>query len=339
MTLAASDAQLASRKVGHKPPTMTMCAARLAIPFCCALAMLGASIASAQEKYPSRVIRFVTAAPGSNHDWGARLTAAELAPRIGQRVVVENRGSIAVEYVAKEAQPDGYTVLFYGAYVWLQPLLNKVSWDPLTDLAPVTLAISAPNVLVVHPSLPVRSTRDLIALARARPGQLNYGAGGGGSTPHVAAELFKHLAKVDIVRVNYKGSGPSMVGLLTGEVQLMFAALGPAMPHVKQGKMKALAVTTATRSKLIPELPTVAEVLPGYQSEAAIGFFLPRKTPQTVVTFLNREIVQALKGVDAERLFNAGVEVVASSPEEFTTFMKADIARMTEVVKSARFSN
>jgi tripartite-type tricarboxylate transporter receptor subunit TctC len=312
---------------------------RVAISLFCVVAVFGVSVASAQEKYPSRVIRFVTAAPGSNHDWGARLTAAELSPRIGQRVVVENRGSIAVEHVAKEAQPDGYTVLFYGAYVWLQPLLNKVSWDPLTDLAPVTLAISAPNVLVVHPSLPVKSTKELIALARARPGELNYGAGGGGSTPHIAAELFKHLAKVNIVRVNYKGSGPSMVGLLTGEVQLMFAALGPAMPHVKQGKMKALAVTTAKRTKLTPELPTVAEVLPGYQSEAAIGFFLPRKTPPAVVTFLNREIVQALKNVDAERLFNAGVEIVANSPEEFTGFMKADIARMTEVVKSARFSN
>jgi tripartite-type tricarboxylate transporter receptor subunit TctC len=301
--------------------------------------MSAASLSSAQEKYPSRVIRIVTAAPGSNHDWGARLAAAELAPRIGQRVVVENRGSIAVEHVAKEAQSDGYTVLFYGAYVWLQPLLNKVSWDPLADFAPVTLAISAPNVLVVHPSLPVKSTKELIALARARPGELNYGAGGGGSTPHIAAELFKHLAKVDIVRVNYKGSGPSMVGLLTGEVQLMFAALGPAMPHVKQGKMKALAVTTARRTKLTPELPTIAEVLPGYQSEAAIGFFLPRKVPAAVVTFLNREIVQALKGVDGERLFNAGVEVVASSPEEFTAFMRADVARMSEVVKGARFSN
>ena len=309
----------------------------------CALWFAGApatpGVASAQEKYPSRVIRIVTAPPGSNHDWGARLTANELAPRIGQRVIVENRGSIAVEYVAKEAPPDGYTVLFYGAVVWLQPLLTKVNWDPLADFAPVTLGISAPNVLVVHPSLPVKSTRELIALARARPGQLNYGAGGGGSTPHIAAELFKHLAKVDIVRVNYKGSGPSMVGLLTGEVQVMFAALGPAMPHMKSGRMKALAVTTPARTKLTPELPTIAEAVPGYESEAAIGFFVPRKTPGPVVAFLNREIVQALKGVEPERLFNAGVEVVANSPEAFTQFMKADIARMSAVIKGGRFSN
>jgi len=306
---------------------------------CGTLALAAAGLAHAQDKYPSRVIRIVTAAPGSNHDWGARLTANELTPRLSQRVIVENRGSIAIEYVAKEAPADGYTVLFYGAVVWLQPLLTRVNWDPLVDLTPVTLGISAPNVLVVHPSLPVKSTRELIALARSRPAQLNYGAGGGGSTPHIAAELFKHLAKVDIVRVNYKGSGPSMIGLVTGEVQLMFAALGPAMPHVKQGRMRALAVTTAKRTRLTPDLPTIGEVVPGYESAAAIGFFVPRKTPPTVVAFLNREIVQALRGVEQEKLFNAGVELVASSPEEFTQFMKADIARMSAVIKGGRFSN
>jgi tripartite-type tricarboxylate transporter receptor subunit TctC len=307
---------------------------------CAALiGFFGTLEAHAQDKYPSRVIRIVTAAPGSNHDWGARLTANELSSRLTQRVIVENRGSISVEYVAKDAPPDGYTVLFYGAYVWLQPLLNKVSWDPLTDLAPVTLAISSPAILVVHPSLPVKSTKELIALARSRPGQLNYAAGGGGSTPHIAAELFKHLAKVDLVRVNYKGSGPSMIGLVTGEVQLMFAALGPAMPHINSGRMKALAVTTPKRTKLTPNLPAVSEVVPGYESEAAIGFFVPRKTPPAVVAFLNREIVQALKGVDPQKLFNAGVEVVANSPEEFTTFIKADVARMSEVIKGGRFSN
>jgi tripartite-type tricarboxylate transporter receptor subunit TctC len=300
--------------------------------------MLGAGAALAQDKYPSRVIRIVTSQPGSNHDWGARLVANELGPRLSQRVIVENRSSVAIDYVAKEAAPDGHTVLFYGAVVWIQPLLGKVSWDPLVDLAPITLAISAPNVLVVHPSLPVKSVKELIALARASPGQLNYGAGGGGSTPHIAAELFKHMAKVDIVRVYYKGSGPSQVGLLTGEVQLMFAGLGPIMPFVKQGKVRPLAVTTARRTKLTPHLPTVAEVLPGYESEAAIGLFVPRKTPPAVIAFLNREVVQGLKGVDQERLFNAGVEVVANSPEEFTSFIKSEMARMSEVIKSARFT-
>jgi len=303
-----------------------------------ATTVLAAVPAPAQDKYPNRVIRIVTAAPGSNHDWGARLAAHELSPRIDQRVIVENRGSIAIEYVAKEAPPDGYTVLFYGAVVWLQPFLTKVGWDPIADFAPVTLAITSPNVLVVHPTLPVKSVKELVALARSRPGELNYGAGGGGSTPHIAAELFKHLAKVDIMRVNYKGSGPAQIGLLVGEVQVMFAALGPIQSFVKQGKAKALAVTSAKRTKLMPGLPTIAETVPGYESEAAIGFFVPRKTPSAVVAFLNREIVQALKGTDPQKVAHAGVEIVANTPEEFSSFIKADMSRMSSVIRSGSFS-
>jgi len=304
------------------------------------IAMLGAPHAAlAQDKYPAKVIRILTATPGSNHDWGARVVAQELTPRIGQRVIVENRGSISVEIVAKDTPPDGYTLLFYGAYAWLQPLLAKVSWDPLEDLAPVTLAISSPNVLVVHPSLPVKSVRELIALAKARPGALNYSAGGGGSTPHIAAELFNYMAQTKIVRINYKGSGPSMLGLFTGEVQLMFAALGPIMPHVKSAKVRALAVTTPKRSPLAPDLPPVADVLPGYASEAAIGFFAPKKTPAAIVKILNNGIQQALKGADPQMVFNSGVEIVGSSPEEFVQFIKTDMAKMGEVIKSGSFSN
>jgi tripartite-type tricarboxylate transporter receptor subunit TctC len=285
------------------------------------------------------VIRVLTATPGSNHDWGARVLAQELTPRVGQRVIVENRGSIATEVVAKDSPPDGYTLLFYGAFTWLQPLLTRVSWDPLEDLAPITLAISSPNVLAVHPSLPVKSTRELIALAKSRPGALNYSAGGGGSTPHIAAELFNYLARTKIVRVHYKGSGPSMMGLFTGEVQLMFAALGPIMPHVKSGKVRALAVTTAKRSPLAPDLPPVADTLPGYASEAAIGLFAPRKTPVALIRFLNSHAQQALRALDAQVVASAGVEVVAGSPEDFARFIKADMARMGEVIKSGSFNN
>lgn len=301
--------------------------------------LLGADVAIGQDKYPGKLIRIVTATPGSNHDWGARLTAQELTPRLGQRVIVENRGTIAIEYVAKEAQPDGYTLLFYGATVWLQPYLTKASWDPVGDFAPITLAMSSPNVLVVHPSLPARSVRELIALARARPGELNYSAGGGGSTPHIAAELFNYMANVRIVRVHYKGSGPSMIGLLVGEVQLMFAALGPISPHVKQGKVRALAISTPKRTPLMPELPAVSETLPGYTAEATIGFFAPRKTSPAIVTFLNREIVHALKSADPKVLFNAGIEIVGGSPEEFAGFIKAEMDRMGKVIKSASFNN
>ncbi len=293
----------------------------------------------AQDKFPAKVIRIVTATPGSNHDWGARITAQELTPRVGHRVIVENRGSIAVELVARDTPPDGYTLLFYGAYAWLQPLLTKVNWDPVEDLAPITLAISSPNVLVVHPSLPVKSVRELIALAKARPGALNYSAGGGGSTPHIAAELFNYMANVRIVRINYKGSGPSMMGLFVGEVQLMFAALGPVMPHVKSGKVRALAVTTARRSPLAPDLPAVGDALSGYASEAAIGFFAPKKTPASIIKFLNHEIQQALKAADPQLVANSGVEIVANSPEEFAGFIKSDMAKMGKVIKSGSFSN
>ncbi len=299
----------------------------------------GAGPAIGQDKYPARIIRIVTATPGSNHDWGARLTAQELTPRLGQRVIVENRGTYAIEVVAREAPPDGYTLLFYGSTVWLQPYLTKANWDPVGDLAPITLAMSSPNVLVVHPSLPVKSVKELITLARARPGALNYSAGGGGSTPHIAAELFNYMANVRIVRINYKGSGPSMIGLLVGEVQLMFAALGPIVPHVKQGKVRALAVTTPQRSRLIPDLPPVGDTLPGYASEAVIGFFAPRKTSAAIVRFLNQEIAQSLKAADQQVLFNAGVEIVGNSPEEFAAFIKSEMTRMGQVIKSAHFNN
>ncbi len=301
--------------------------------------LLATGAACAQDKYPSKVIRVLTATPGSNHDWGARVVAQELTPRIGQRVIVENRGSMSTEIIAKDTPPDGYTLLFYGAFTWLQPLLAKVNWDPLEDLAPIALAISSPNVLTIHPSLPVKSTQQLIALAKAQPGALNYSAGGGGSTPHMAAELFNHMAKTKIVRINYKGSGPSMMGLFVGEVQLMFAALGPMMPHVKSGKVKALAITTPKRSPLAPNLPPVAEALPGYGSEAAIGFFAPRKTPAPIIKLLNSTIAQALNGLDAQLVFNAGVEIVGGSPEDFARFIKADMAKMGEVIKSGSFNN
>jgi tripartite-type tricarboxylate transporter receptor subunit TctC len=265
--------------------------------------------------------------------------AQELTPRIGQRVIVENRGSISSEIVAKDTPPDGYTLLFYGAYTWLQPLLAKVNWDPLEDLAPISLVISSPNVLVVHPSLPVKSTKELIALAKARPGALNYSAGGGGSSQHIAAELFNYMAQVKIVRVNYKGAGPSMLGLITGEVQLMFASLGPIMPHIKSGKVRALAVTTSKATTLARDLPPIADVLPGYVSESAIGLFAPKKTPAAIIKLLASQVQQGMKAADPNIIANNGVEVVASSPEEFARFIAADRRKMSAVIRSASFSN
>jgi len=300
---------------------------------------LGDSVAPAyaQEKFPSKVVRILTTVPGQNHDWGARVMANELSNRWPHRAIVENRGTISVEYTAREALPDGHTMLFYGAYVWLQPLLRKVSWDPITDLTPVGLAMSSPTILVVHPSLPVKSVKELIALARSRPGELNYSAGGGGSTPHIAAELFNHLNKVRIERVLYKGSGGAMIGLLTGEVQVMFSALGPGLAHVKSGKVRALAVSSPKRSALVPDLPPVADVVPGFSAESALGFFVPAKTPAPIVAALNRDINAALKAIDPKVFVNAGIEVIGGTPEDFVNFIKADMARMAPVIKGAGF--
>jgi tripartite-type tricarboxylate transporter receptor subunit TctC len=299
----------------------------------------GIEAAQAQDNYPSRMIRIVTAAPGSNNDWGARLVADDLGKKLGQRVLVENRGSLGVEYVAKDAPADGYTLLFYGSIAWLQPFLTKVKWDPLNDLAPITLSMRSPNVLVLHPSVPVKSTKELIAQARANPGKFNYGAGGAGASPHLAGELFKYMADLKIVRVNYKGTGPAMVGLLSGEVDMMFPGLGSIAPHMKSGKVKALAVTTPERSQLAPELPAIAEILPGYQSVSVIGFFAPGKTPPAIINRLNKEINATMLGTDPKRLHEAGVEAVATTPDEFRSLIKSEMDRMLKVFKSAGFNS
>jgi tripartite-type tricarboxylate transporter receptor subunit TctC len=294
--------------------------------------------AHAQDAYPTKLIRIVTAAPGSNNDWGARLVAQELTPRLGQQVIVENRGSIGVEVVAK-APPDGHTLLFYGSVAWIQPLLTSVTWDPFRDLAPITLSMRSPNVVVVHPSVPVKSIKELIALAKAKPGELNYGAGGSGASPHLAAELFKFMAGVNIQRINYKGTGPSMVGLLAGEVHLMFPGLGSVTPHMKSGKVRALAVTTPSRSKLAPSLPAVIETVPGYESESLICFFAPARTPAAIIAKLNSEINHVMRTTDARRLNEAGVEAAATTPDELLALMKTDTARMIKLVKSANFTS
>jgi tripartite-type tricarboxylate transporter receptor subunit TctC len=308
--------------------------------WCCGAAALAVCApAAAQDAYPAKLVRIITSAAGSNNDWGARLVAQELTPRMGQQFIVENRGSAGVEHVARDAPADGYTLLFYGSIAWLQPFLTKVVWDPLRDLAPITISMNSPNVLVAHPSLPVKSVKELIALGKARPGALNYGAGGAGASPHLAAELFKHMAGVDIVRVNYKGTAPALVGLLAGEVHLMFPGLGSVAPHMRSGKVRALAVTTVQRSKLAPELPTVADVIPGYSSLSVIGFFAPGKTPPAIVGRLNREINAIMKTTDVKRLHSAGVEPVATTPEEFANLIRDEMARMGKLIKSAGFSS
>jgi tripartite-type tricarboxylate transporter receptor subunit TctC len=298
---------------------------------------LGPGAAYAQVPYPTKVIRIITAAPGSNNDWGARLVGETISPSLGHRVLVENRGGLAAEAVAK-SPPDGYTILFYGPAAWTQQLFRDIPFDPMKDLAPITLAMSSPIVLVVHPSLPVKSVKELIALARAHPGKLNYASGTIGATPFLAGELFKHMAKVNIVRVAYKGTGPSIVGTMSGEVELMFPGAGSVWSHVEQGRLRALGVASTTPSPLTPGLQPIALTVPGYESTSNIAFFAPPKTPQAIIERLNQEIVKAVHKPEVkELLFKGGVEAVGSTAKELGDYVEMDIGRITRMLNATGF--
>lgn len=305
----------------------------------CALlfsALMLSVMATPAQNYPVKVVRIVTAAAGSANDWTSRVLAQELTASLGQQVIVENRGGLGAEAVAK-APPDGHTLLAYGGSVWLLPFLRKhVPWDPVRDFAPISLAMTSPNILVVHPSIPVKSTRELIKLAKSRRGQLNYAAGTIGASPHLSAELFKAMAGVDIVRVGYKGTGPSVIALVGGEVHLMFAGLGTVAPHIGTGRLRALAVTSLKPSALVPGMPTVADTLPGYEATSVLAVFAPARTPPGIVNRLHQEIVRAIhKSEIREQLFKAGVEVVGTSPDELAAMVKLDMARMGKVIRDA----
>ncbi|MGZ5144711.1 MAG: Bug family tripartite tricarboxylate transporter substrate binding protein [Burkholderiales bacterium] len=309
---------------------------RLVAKLLAGLFVLGCGAAMAQEQYPSKVIRLVTAASGGNADVLGRFIQSGLTASLGQQVIVDNRGSIAPAVVAK-APPDGYTILVSGSSLWLLPLLKPgVPWE-VRDFAPITLATSSPSVLVVHPSVPVKTVRQLIALAKARPGELNYAAGTLGATPHLAGELFKHMAGINIVRVGYKGTGPGVIALMSGEVHLMFPGAPAAMPYVKQGRLRALAVCSAEPSPFAPGVPTLAASgVPGFESMSPQGIFAPAGTPTVIVNRLQQELARTLNGEDVkQKLFNAGSQVVTSAPDAFAAMMKSDVERIGKLVKAA----
>jgi tripartite-type tricarboxylate transporter receptor subunit TctC len=301
-----------------------------------AAGLMAAPAVFAQDGFPNRVIRIVTPATGGGSDVLARMLAPPLTESMGQQVIVDNRGSISNEIVAKAA-PDGYTILIDGSPLWLLPLFRTTSWDPLRDFAPLTLAVSSPSILVVHPSLPVKSVREFIALAKSRPGQLNYAAGTIGATPHLAGEQFKILSGVKVVRVPYKGSGPGLIGLMSGEVEFMFPGAASAWTHVKQNRLRGLAICSLKPSALFPGMPTMSESgLPGYESVSPQGIVAPAKTPAAIVARLNQELVKALNRPDTkQRLAELGIEVVANTPDEYLASMKNDIARTTKLIKDA----
>ncbi len=283
-------------------------------------------------------MRIVTAQAGGGTDFVSRLIALGLTDALKQPVIVDNRSgnvSVAAEAVARAA-PDGHTLLIYAATIWVAPLLQSTPYDPLRDFAPMTLATTAPNMLVVHPSLPVKSVSELITLAKAKPGMLNYGGSTSGSTTHLAVELFKALARVDMLRVPYKGQGSMFGALMAGEVQLTITSGAALSPHVKAGRMRALGVTGARPSAMFPGLPAVAASLPGYESETLFAVFAPAATPPAIVNHLQQEIARVLGRPDVkDRCFAAGNEVVASTPQHLAAVMKADMARMSKVIKDA----
>lgn len=295
---------------------------------------------SALAQYPSKAIRLVSPfPPGGSVDVVGRLLAAKLSERMGQQVVVENRsgasGVIGSELVMN-SPPDGYTLLVNTIpFVSNQFLMPRAPYDPLRDFVAVSLVASAPSFVTVHPSLPVRSISDLVALAKAKPGQLNYSAAGVGTNPHIAGELFNLLAGVDIVAVQFKGGGPADTALIAGDVGVTFGNVSQEIGHVKAGRMRALAVTSAKRISAMPELPTVAEAgVPGYEFDTWFVIAAPKGTPRAIVDTLNAHIRQAITTPEQVKFYeDRGLTVIASTPGEASAYLESEQEKWGRVIK------
>jgi tripartite-type tricarboxylate transporter receptor subunit TctC len=304
---------------------------------CAILPLLCLAFTAQAQPFPSKPIRILTTEAGGGGDLVARVIGQGLSSALGQPVIIDNRGLRGGEIVAKAAG-DGHTLLSYGNPLWLAPFLHAhVAFDPLKDFAPVTLSVSSPNVLVVNAATPANSVSDLIALARGRKNALNFASSGVGSSNHLAAELFRSMANINLVHVPYKGAGPALTALIGGETQLMFPSAGSVTAHLRSGKLKGLAVTSSEPSALAPGLPTVAASgLPGYESSLVLGVFAPSSTPVRLITQLNQEIAKVLRAPDVkEKLFNTGVEVVAGSPSQFATRVQSEMKRLGKLIREA----
>jgi len=297
------------------------------------------SSAHAQE-YPNRPVRIVTASPGGGNDYLARIVAPPLGTALGQQVIVDNRASRLVGGIVARATPDGYTLLVGGSTTQFVPLMEKSDYEPLTDFAPISQLERSPNVLVVQPSLKVNTVGELVALARAKPGALLYGTGGTGGSLHLAGEMFMLATNVKIARVPYKSTGPALLGLLTNEVHLVFATPGGAMSHVRDGRLKALAVTSVKPFPLIPGVPTLAsQGLKDYDLDTIGYIAAPAKTPPSLIRRLNQLIVRIMSQPDVkERLAGGGSEAVAGTPEELAAKLKYDDTRMRKLFKQIGLS-
>jgi tripartite-type tricarboxylate transporter receptor subunit TctC len=312
-----------------------------------ALLALSAGMAVAQaastgsgQVYPARSVRVIVGfPPGSGADITARVIGAKLYEVVGQQFLTDNRpgaGSNIAAEVSAKSPPDGYT-LFIGtvANTINATLYSKLPFDFARDFAPVILATAAPNVLVIHPSVPARSVKDLIALAKSRPGQLDFASSGVGTAPHLSGELFKTMAGVNLTHIPYKGSPPAVADLIAGSVDVMFSPASTVLPHIKSGRLRALAVTTSARLPSLPALPTVSEAaLKGYETVTWFGYVAPVKTPTTIVTKLNADIAKVLAMPDVRNQFDIqGIEILGGTPERFAGYIREEIAKWAKVVR------
>ena len=319
--------------------------AALRLVFCAAITACVAALSSpaaAADTYPSRPIRFIVPfPPGGGNDIVGRIVALKLAEGLGQQIVIDNRGgaggTLGTDLTAK-APPDGYTMLVNNISLAVNhTLFRKLPYDTLKDLAPVALIGRQPNIVVVHPGVAARSMRELLELARAKPGELNYGSGGIGTASHLATEMLKLMAKIDMVHVPYKGLGPALTDLIGGRVHVIISTMASALPSIKSGKLRPLAVTTAQRSSFFPEVPTVGESgVKGYEFSTWYGLLVPAATPKGVIERLNAETRKALSSKLVTDQFAAqGLETAASTPQEFGSYLRSEIAKWRTVVQAS----
>ena len=310
-----------------------------------AIAMLAGSLPALGQTYPSRPLRIVVPfPPGGGTDIGTRIVAQKLQEAWGQAVVVENKpgaaGIVGTELTARSA-PDGYTFMMgnIGTHAINVSLYKKLSYDPVKDFAPVSMVADLPLLLLVHPSVPANTVKELIALAKSQPGKLIFSSSGAGGSMHVAAELFKSMAGVDMVHIPYKGGAPAVADLISGQVALSFSTVLETIQHVKAGKVRALAVTNDHRSIALPDLPTIAEAgLPGYQSISWLALFAPAWTPKDIVNKVSAETVRILKLPDVkERLLAQGAEPIGSTPEQLAAILAADLAKYAKVIRESGY--
>ena len=288
-----------------------------------------------QQEFPTKPIRIMSGVAGGSSDVSTRLIAQGLASSIGQQVIVDSRATVVIREIVMKSPPDGYTLLLTANSFYLAPLVQPMSYDPIRDFAPVTMVIRTPSLFVVHPSLPVKTVKELIALAKANPGRLNYASGASGASNHIGMELFKSMARVDIVRISYKGGGLALIDVLGGQVAMMLTTPAAGSAHMKSGKLRPIGITSEQPSSLFPSIPTVAsQGFAGYEQSTKVAIYAPAKTPLAIIHRLNQEIVQVLNRPEIKEKFrDMGLEPAGTTPQEFAAVMKSEIAKLGKLIK------